>query len=286
MINRKSTYGILISLFALVLVLRIIIFNLQENQKTKVIFLDVGQGDTILISKGSNQILIDGGKSGNLLLEKLGKYIPFWDRKIELMAATHPDADHIEGLIEVLRRYKVEKVFKTEDESESKAFSLFMDLIAQEKAEVISAIKGTSFMLSDEIQGEILYPFSEAASWKNSNDGSIVIMFNAGNERFLLTGDLPISKEKELVNASIDLKAEYLKAGHHGSKYSTGEEFLQKVDPQKAVISVGKNNAYGHPNQEVLDEFQEKNIEVLRTDEKGDVVFECIKNASCRILEN
>lgn len=281
--GRKIVFSLL-SAFAFLAVAASFTISQNTSQTAKIIFLNVGQGDAILISQGSKQILIDGGKNGNLLLEKLGTYIPFWDRKIEVIVATHPDADHIEGLIEALRRYKVEKIIKTEDESDSQAFKLFKELIAEEKAEVVDGVKGTSFGLSDEAKGEIIYPYS-AEKQENSNLDSIVIELKMGNEKFLLTGDLPQEGEKQLIASGADLKSDYLKVSHHGSKYSTSIEFLEKINPKEAIISVGKNS-YGHPNKETLDKLLGKSIQILRTDEKGDIIFECLKNLACQQLEN
>jgi len=285
MSNRKLKYGIILFLLVLSLILGSIILYSRNNEDFKIIFLDVGQGDAILLSQGSYQVLIDGGRDGKLLLEKLGKYIPFWDREIEVILATHPDQDHIAGLIDVLRKYKVKTIIKTQDQSESQTYKTFQEEIEKEKAESVSAKKGTEIKFLSEARAKIIYPFSETGDIQDngSNGGSTVIKLEIGNENFLLTGDLPKEKESILAGSDLDIASRVLKIAHHGSKYSTSEEFLEKVSPKEAVISVSRNNSYGHPNEEVLNLLKEKNINILRTDEKGDIVFNCKKNLSCQI---
>ena len=120
MLNRKLIYGLLIFLFTTSLIFGLVIFYSSASGELKVIFLDIGQGDAILISQGKNQILIDGGRDGKILLEKLGEKIPFWDRQIEIVIATHPDQDHIGGLINVLQSYKVNSILETKARSEER----------------------------------------------------------------------------------------------------------------------------------------------------------------------
>ncbi|MFH0969452.1 MAG: MBL fold metallo-hydrolase [Patescibacteria group bacterium] len=284
MFYRKLKYGIILFLLALCLVLAGIIYFSEKNDNLKVIFLDIGQGDAILVSKGSYQMLIDGGQNGKLLLEKLGKYIPFWDRKIEVMVATHPDQDHIAGLVGVLEKYKVESIIKTQDKGSSQTYKKFEEDITDEKANNIDAMKNTIIDFSDGALARVLYPFSETGdvSDNGSNSESVVIKINYGENSFLLAGDLPKDKELALINSGEDISSKFLKVSHHGSKYSTGMDFLEKVNPIDAIISVGKNNSYGHPNAEILDRLKEKISNILRTDEKGDIVYECRKDLVCR----
>ena len=268
-------------MLVLSLVLGAIIFYSQNSQEFKVAFLDVGQGDAILVSQGNYQMLIDGGRDGKLLLNKLGKYVPFWDRNIEVMLATHPDQDHIAGLINVLNSYNVKTVIKTGDQSNTQTYKRFQDDIVGEKAENIEAKKGTIIKFPSGAEAKIIYPFSEIGDIQDSqsNSGSIVVKINYGENSFLLTGDFPKDKESEILDS--DISSKVLKVAHHGSKYSTSSEFLKKVNPTDAVISVGKDNSYGHPNEEVLILLKEKNINVLRTDERGDIVYNCKEDSIC-----
>ncbi len=283
MFNRKLKYGIILFLLILCLILGGIIFYSQNNQDLKVIFLDVGQGDSILISQGSYQMLIDGGRDGKLLLNKLGKYVPFWDRNIEVMLATHPDQDHIAGLINVLSSYNVKTIIKTGDQSETQTYKRFQNDIANEKAENVEAKRGVVVKFPGGAEAEIAYPFSETGDIldRESNSGSVIVKINYGENSFLLTGDFPKEKEQELISSGFDISSKVLKVAHHGSKYSTSIEFLEKVNPTQAVISVGKDNSYGHPSGEVLNLLKEKNINILRTDEKGDIIYDCKKDLIC-----
>ncbi len=156
--NRKIFFSILGGIFALAIILSVIIMHSRE-EVLRVIFLDVGQGDAILISQGSQQVLIDGGKDGKLLLEKLGKYIPFWDRKIENIIETHPDQDHIGGLISVLQTYEVESVLETKMQSESQTFKKLEETIAKNKVEKVEAKKNVLLKFSNGATLQILYPF-------------------------------------------------------------------------------------------------------------------------------
>lgn len=285
--NRKLFYGTIIALLVLSLILSLIILSVQKNT-LQIVFLDVGQGDAILISQGKNQILIDGGKDGRLLLEKMGKYIPFWDRDIEMIVATHPDQDHIGGLIDVLKSYRVDSVLKTNAESDSETYKKLEEEIAKEKSQKIEAKKGTTIKLSDDVAADILSPtisLPDAAD-DASNDNSVVIKFNYGENKFLFTGDLPSAQEETLIRDSLafsdSLNSQILKISHHGSKYATSNEFLDAVRPAEAIISVGKNNSYGHPNQEVLDRLLQHKIKIFRTDEGGDIIYKCPDtNAQC-----
>ena len=282
--NRKLAYGILLSLFILCLILGGVIFYSKNSQELKVIFLDIGQGDAILIVQGKNQVLIDGGKSGRLLLERLGKFIPFWDRQIEAVVATHPDQDHIGGLASVLRNYKVETVMETKAQSQTQVYKRWEDEIEKEQARRVEAVRGARIKFPNGALAEIIYPFYSLADSqsKDKNADSIVIKLTFGEEIFLLTGDLPSKQEKVLVDSGLDLKARILKAGHHGSKHSTSAEFLKSVKSEEAIISVGKNS-YGHPHPDVLGRLREQRIEFYRTDEKGNIVYECKSdNEKCK----
>ena len=253
-----------------------------------VVFLNVGQGDSILIQQGSQQILIDGGKDGKLLLEKLGKHIPFWDRKIELIIETHPDADHIGGLIEIFRAYEIGSVMKTEMQSQSQTFKTLEDVIVKEKSEVIDATHGVKIKFANKAEAKVIFPFEEIVDVdaKDTNAASVVLKLNYGENSFLFTGDLPSEQEAEIVSNNIDIRSDVLKVGHHGSKYSSSAEFLQAVKPSDVIISVGKNNSYGHPNQDVIQRLLKQGVNIFRTDESGDIIYECRDVASRCLLQN
>jgi competence protein ComEC len=278
MSKRKFIYPLILVLLLLAAVMYVIVSFSGRSHPLRVVFLDVEQGDSILILQGSSQILIDGGKDGTLLLEKLGKYIPFWDRTIETVIETHPDQDHIGGLASALKTYEVSSVIETDQQSTSQTYALLEQLIEQKNIQKIIAIRGQKISFPEGGELEILFPLSSNAEIqeKDSNSASIVSRLAYGKDSFLFTGDLPSEKEQELISSFSELKTDVLKVAHHGSKYATGDEFLDAVAPKDAVISVGKNNMYGHPNQETLDRLIAHGVKIFRTDKIGDIEYECV----------
>lgn len=229
---------------------------LQEEQKfLRVYFFDVGQGDAILIQKNNCQILIDGGSSKKIL-QKLGQAMPFWDKNIELIISTHPDHDHLAGLNYVLERYKTSLILETDMQCETKTCQKWQSFDGPRKIARI----GQQIKLFPNWLINIL-----------SVKESIVAKMLYQDKSFLFTGDAGFGTEKELISQNFNLKADILKVGHHGSKNATSQEFLEQVNPEIAVILVGKNNQYNHPSPETLERLQ--GIQVLRTDEIGDILI-------------
>jgi len=280
---------LLVLLFILAIILAGIIFFIRDS-RFEIIFFNVGQGDSILVSQGSNQLLIDGGKDGKLLLQKLGKYIPFWDRKIEIVVSTHPDQDHIGGLIDVFRAYNIGTVIKTNAKSDSEVYKKLEEEIAAENAQAVEAKKDVSIKFANGAIADILFPINSIPEAVDdaSNDNSVVIKLTYGENSFLLTGDLPDAQETNLIRDALaknSLSLQVLKVSHHGSKYASSDEFLTAVKPTDAIISVGKNS-YGHPSQETLDRLIKKGINIFRTDEIGDIFYKCqIKENKC-LMQN
>lgn len=278
--NRKIIYsGIFVGIIMFI-ILGLIIFS--DSQKLSVTFLDVRQGDAILISQGQNQILIDGGPSGQVLLEKLGEHIPFWDRKIEMVIATHPDQDHIQGLVSALKNYEIGAIMENSREADSQVYQNLKNTIEEKGIAKIDAQAGMKIKFQNGAELDIIYAKKDG-SVKDNNSKSIVSKLTFGENTFLLTGDIPDSEENNI----LDTKSKILKVSHHGSKNSTTENFLKNVKAQKAIISVGKNNRYGHPAEEVLERLQKFKLEIFRTDEWGDIRFICPKPEEiCKIIAN
>ena len=256
-----------------------IIFDLSQVKFLKVNFFDIGQGDAIFIeTPQSHQILIDGGPT-SIILEKLGREMPFWDRTLDLIILTHPEHDHMAGLIEVLKRYKVENILWTGILGDTAEYQEWQRMIEKEKdqgAKIHMAKSGqkiTSSTQPGNVVLEVLFPFEglEGQEIKNSNDTSIVTKLSFGQNSFLFTGDIYKSGERKLIESGVALNSEIFKVAHHGSKTSTSEEFIKEVNPEIAVILVGKDNSYGHPHQEVLDILSKYGINTLRTDLEGDI---------------
>jgi competence protein ComEC len=247
----------------------------MPDDKLRVSFLDVGQGDAILIQKGSQQVLVDGGPSPQLLNLELGKKIPFWDRTIELVVLTHPHADHLTGLVEVLKRYRVGRALYPDLEDDSPLYREWQVLIKEDTNYTI-AQAGQRINLGGGVTMEVLNPPVPPLSGTNSdmNNNSVVLCLCWGKVSFLLTADIEREAEFELIAQGNTLGSTVLKVGHSGSKTSTTPEFLAAARPGVAVISVGENR-YGHPSGEVIARLEETlgKEHIYRTDERGTIEF-------------
>ena len=268
--NKKLSYLILIVLFIAAIFIWSTIFSLLSDNVLKVVFFDVGQGDGIFIeTPNKKQILIDGGPD-KTILEKLGQIMPPYDQTIDLVILTHPDADHLTGLVEVLKYFKIGQIITSGFAGDSATYQEWEKEIQKKRIEVILARAGQKIVFPSGAVLEILWPDqSRLETISKANDASVVGRLVYGNSEILLPGDIERKIENILLGENLDLDADILKAAHHGSKTSTGEAFLNAVSPEAAVISVGKDNRYGHPNQEVLDRLD--NIAAYRTDESGDI---------------
>ena len=249
-----------------------------EDSALRITFFDVGQGDAIFIgTQQGHQILIDGGPDSSVV-EKLGKAMPFWDRTIDLIVLTHPEADHITGLISVFKQYDVQNVLWTGVEKNTSIFATWERALLAEDARIILARSSQKLVWSQNSSSaflEILYPDDSAiASAKAVNNTSIVSRLVFSGHSFLFTGDIEKTIEQKLVEAGMSLRADVLKVSHHGSKTSSSESFLAAVSPGIAVMQVGAKNRYGHPAPEILERFATFGIPVLRNDENGDILIE------------
>lgn len=271
--RQKNNRALLLFLVLLVAMGGLLLWHVSiEEKKTEVVFLNIGQGDAILLSQGKNQIVIDGGRTSKELLAHLGRHMPFWDRTIEVVIATHPDADHIGGLPGLFRTYQVERILTTGAESDTDTSHLFQEAAFGETKHGIQKIfrdTKITFPYGGELVIEYpLTPLSKEAA--DTNEGSIVARFTYEKTNFLFTGDLP--REEEVL--SDERPVTILKVAHHGSKYSTSSVFLDRIRPKEAVISVGKNN-YGHPDPGVLDRLLKQGVLIHRTDQEGDIRYRC-----------
>lgn len=242
-------------------------------------FLDVGQGDAILVQTPFRQdILVDGGPGTGKVVEELSKKMPFWDRTIDLVVLTHPDADHLTGLLEVLRRYRVRQVLSPPLKCDSALCDEWTRLVEEEGARQTIARAGQTIDLGmGHITVKVLNPLTSVPAHIGSdpNDSSVVLRVCAGQVSFLLTADITWRSEAELLARRAYLESTVLKAGHHGSETSTSREFLAVVDPRVAVISVGAGNRFGHPGKGVLERLAAE-VEpecVYRTDTHGTIEF-------------
>ncbi len=235
-------------------------------------FLDVGQGDAILITSPSGkQILIDGGKD-SAVLRALGSAMPFWDRTIDMVVATHPDRDHVGGLVHIVDRYDVATILYSGVSDDDNVLQT-VEQRMKDTHTVLTARRGQIFDMGDGLYIEVLFPDREVVNME-SNTGSIVLRVVYGEQSFLLTGDAPQSIEKYLIQLDgTALDSEVLKAGHHGSKTSSAADFVGIVSPEYVVFSRGCENRYGHPHKQVEDLFSQWSIPTFDTCTEGTITF-------------
>jgi len=243
-----------------------------QNKTLKVVFFDVGQGDAIWIeTPGGVQVLIDGGRDRSVMRALSGE-MSFFDRSIDMVVATHEDADHVGGLPEVFDRYDVDTFLRTENQGEGTAAKRIDSINESSGSDVVYARTGMNFDLGTGVFLSVVFPDRNVAGLE-TNTSSIILKLVYGSSEFLLTGDSPDEIEKYLVAGNVDLVSDVLKLGHHGSKTSTSEEFLERVNPVYVVVSAGKDNSYGHPHPEVTQRVAAQSVELLSTIEEGSIVF-------------
>ena len=272
--NRKILSLILIIGLSLIMVsCEIILYEdtvVMPDSQMKVHFMDVGQGDSILIQHKDQNILIDGGDRGAgpgivQYLESLNV------NHLHIVISTHPHADHIGGLIEVLKQLTVEEVIDPGIVHTTKTFEDYLTLIDEKDIKFTEGRAGTTRQLGEGLKMDILHPVNPSSS--HLNDASIVVRITFGEVSFMFTGDAEKTSEAEILERGKSLNSQILKMGHHGSSTSTSEDFLNKVSPEIAIIMVGAENRYGHPHKEILETLENNHIEVYRTDLHGTIII-------------
>ena len=248
------------------------------DERLEVSFLDVGQGDAILIQTPSGQqILVDGGPDPETISLALGDKLPFWDKSLDLVVLTHPQDDHLVGLVEILQRYKVQQVLEPGFDSDTLAYQEWLRLIEEKDIKRTIAQAGQQIELGDGVRIEVLYPQEEFLEGTDSdiNSNSVVLRLVWKEISFILTGDIGEEAKREILYQGGVLRSTVLKVAHHGSATSASPQFLAAVDPQVAVICVGQDNRFGHPHQETLDKLEEKLGEdkIYRTSDNGTITF-------------
>ena len=250
----------------------------MPDDKLRVSFLDVGQGDAILIQTPDGQnILIDGGPNPQKVSLELGEKLPFWDRTIDFMVSTQPHADHITGLVEVLHRYDVKQVLEPGVPYESLIYSEWLRLVKDKGIKHEIARAGQEINLGNGIKMEVLNPpeklFEETSDDVDNN--GLVLKLSWGDISFLFTADIREEAEWHLISQRAGIKSDVLKVAHHGSNTSSSPQFLAVVDPKIAVISVGADNRFGHPSLEVVGMLTDSLGEdkVYLTSEDGTIEF-------------
>ena len=274
--RRSALKWLILPLLVAVMLVGAVVLTLPDD-RLHISFLDVGQGDAILVQTPNRQnILIDGGPSPRAINQELGEKLPFWDRTIDLVVSTQPQADHLAGLVAVLERYEVKWVVESGVPYNTSLYREWLRLVEEKGIRRNRAIAGQEIDLGGGIKLEVLNPPAELfqGTSDDADNNGVVLRLEWGEVSFLLTADIRYDGEFELIQERPGLPSTVLKVAHHGSSSSTTEQFLAVVDPQAAVISVGANT-YGHPGGEVVERLEGRLGEdnVYRTDEDGTVEF-------------
>jgi competence protein ComEC len=259
-------------------------FSLSDSN-LHLINCDVGQGDGAILVHKNMELIIDGGPNNNFI-DCLSKHMPFWDRTIELVILSHPQADHFQGLIEVFKRYKVEKFLISGLSASTKEFGVLENVVGGSTTQVLTAREGMQMRVgsiyldilspsekliiakSQKTEAKVLGAFSSKA---DPNKFSVVALLSFNQFDALFTGDIDPEIEKEILLSENLRPVEYIKVPHHGSKNGLEENFLNAFHPEVALISAGKNNSYGHPHKEILDLLEKYKVKVFRTDQDGEI---------------
>lgn len=262
------------TLIILILINLSIFYSLFEkfSNKDKLVisFIDVGQGDSILISSPFGQnILLDGGPESNFR-HSLDQLLPYWNKEIDLIILTHPDSDHLNGLIDILAWQYQNSLLILENPFSSKQYpkNWYLWQAMKKHKPIYSPTTNEKLQLGNNLS---LIFFSPPEDPDNDNNNSLITKLVYKNFSALFTGDAEQQEGKTLLNSSLNLKSTLLKVSHHGSKNGTTPNFLKAVAPSLAVISAGKNNYYGHPHPELIKLLEENNIQIYRTDQNGTI---------------
>lgn len=245
-------------------------FIFLKNNESAVIFFNVGQGDSILLRNiNGKNILIDGGPD-NLVLKKLGKFLPYFSRRLDIVILSHYHDDHLIGLIEVARRYQVEVLLLGDNLTGSNLQNLLLELVYSSEGKILNIENQQQIIL-----GECILSFLNPLSLgvKDNDNNSLITKFNCPKIKFLFSGDNEKEVEQILVSKNFDLNVDVFKASHHGSKTSNIKEFLLAISPIFFVISVGDDNRFNHPAQTVINLVKDLGLTIKRTDVEGDLIF-------------
>src|SRR3989338_2204829 len=264
----------LFSLVLLSIILWSVVFHEDRRGILTFAVLDIGQGDYIFIeSPTGTQVLVDGGPDKNLM-KKISDFLPFYDRHIDMIVVKNPDLDHYSGFIPLMDKYSVDVVLEPGTQSLTGTYAFLEKEIADKKIPKVLARRGQIVDLGGGAYLQIIFPDRDV-SGLSSNDGSIVMRLVYGGTSVMLQGDSTTNIEHYLVSDyDANLKSTILKAGHHGSRTSTTEEYVTAVQPLWAVISSGPNNSYGHPHKEALDTLAKLNIPALDTCDNARIIFQ------------
>lgn len=273
MLKRYYIILFIAAIFIILIGLGAFWFFYQPNKNLEVDFLDVGQGDAALIKTPEGQnILIDGGQDKSVI-KRLAKVMPFYDKQIDIMILTHGHDDHVTGLVDVLKRYRVKQILYTGAAHTGPNYLKWLELVNEKKIKMTIIDRQQTVTLGQNCDLEIIFPLTSflEKGVENLNNTSIAVKLIYGQNKFLFMGDLEEIAEQDLLSSGLDLQADVIKVGHHGSDTSSGQEFINLVEPKYAVISVGADNDFGHPSLRVINRWLRAGAEILRTDKLGTI---------------
>ena len=271
-INTQTLYiGALVVLLILGANALAFVVSVRVDDSLAVHFIDVGQGDGVLIETPDNRrILIDGGARTSNIAFKVGDMLPFYDKRIDVVISTHADSDHIGGLIDVLDRFEVGAVIVGDTTNQKFLNKTFIQK-AQQNGVVVHEAGNIQRIRIGEVVFEFLHLDFQKQSNATENQKSVIVKVVYKNDSFLFTGDIDDDVELNLINERVDVSADVLKVSHHGSKSSSVSLFLEAVNPRIAVIQVGADNSYGHPHPDALQRLKYRTPLILRNDQHGTI---------------
>ena len=251
----------------ILLILSFLLFSLEDDNSLKVNFLDIGQGDSILLSVNDINILIDGGPD-NILLHRLGEVLPWYERKIDYLVISHYHADHFVGFIELIDKYEIVEVLVTCHEPDDFLYHIFMNKLKEKNLKINIINKGDRYIISEGVYFDIILA---DCVHEDYNDNSIVLKFKYYNTDILFTGDLTSLQEVNILDQ--DLESEILKVGHDGSRWSSSKEFLEAIQPKVCIIQSGRDNSFGHPHKEAIERLENIGCEVYNNQFNGTITL-------------
>ena len=274
--KKNNKCKIIICLLIVLILINFIIYIFP--QKLRIFFIDVGQGDsTLIITPDKKTVLIDGGGSDSFDVgEKV--LLPYLlDRrilKIDYVLISHFDTDHCGGILTIMEKVKVKNIIISEQAEHSENYERFKKLMIHKRIRLIEVKKGDKIKIGRYSEFKILFPTSRLLSENPLNNNSIVAQFNYNNFKMLFTGDIEKLAEQQILKAEkAEIRADILKVAHHGSKTSSIPEFIKAVRPKIALIGVGKNNTFGHPNQQTIKNLENIKCRIYRTDLQGEIII-------------